>query len=57
MPARTALSARTATRCADPDVTLVLRTPCSVMPCDKLTRDFGLRLPDWRDSLIQALEK
>jgi dTDP-4-dehydrorhamnose reductase len=38
-------------------VTLVLRTPCSVMSCDKLTRDFGLRPPDWRDSLIQVLQK
>lgn len=28
----------------------------SVMSCDKLARDFGLRLPDWRESLGQVLE-
>jgi dTDP-4-dehydrorhamnose reductase len=33
------------------------RPSYSVMSCDKLTRDFGLRLPDWRDSLGQVLEK
>jgi dTDP-4-dehydrorhamnose reductase len=33
------------------------RPPYSVMSCDKLARDFGLRLPDWRESLGQVLEK
>jgi dTDP-4-dehydrorhamnose reductase len=33
------------------------RPPYSVMSCDKLERDFGLRLPDWRESLGQVLEK
>jgi dTDP-4-dehydrorhamnose reductase len=33
------------------------RPPYSVMSCEKLTRDFGLRLPDWRESLGQLLEK
>ena len=33
------------------------RPPYSVMSCEKLARDFGLRLPDWRESLQQVLEK
>jgi dTDP-4-dehydrorhamnose reductase len=33
------------------------RPPYSVMSCDKLARDFGLRLPDWRESLQQVMEK
>lgn len=33
------------------------RPSYSVMSCDKLARDFGLRLPDWRDSLGLVLEK
>jgi dTDP-4-dehydrorhamnose reductase len=33
------------------------RPPCSVMSCRKLERDFGLQLPDWRDSLRQVLEQ
>jgi dTDP-4-dehydrorhamnose reductase len=33
------------------------RPPYSVMSCDKLARDFGLQLPDWRESLQQVLEK
>jgi dTDP-4-dehydrorhamnose reductase len=33
------------------------RPAYSVMSCDKLKRDFGLRLPDWRESLGQVLEK
>lgn len=33
------------------------RPAYSVMSCEKLARDFGLRLPDWRESLGQVLEK
>ena len=33
------------------------RPAYSVMSCDKLARDFGLRLPDWRESLGLVLEK
>jgi dTDP-4-dehydrorhamnose reductase len=33
------------------------RPAYSVMSGDKLARDFGLRLPDWRESLGQVLEK
>jgi dTDP-4-dehydrorhamnose reductase len=32
------------------------RPACSVMSCAKLERTFGLRLPDWRESLEQVLE-
>jgi dTDP-4-dehydrorhamnose reductase len=27
-----------------------------VMDCSKLERSFGIRLPDWQDSLTQVLE-
>jgi len=33
------------------------RPAYSVMSGDKLARDFGLRLPDWRESLGQVMEK
>ncbi len=33
------------------------RPAYSVMSCTKLERTFGLRLPDWHDSLRQVLEK
>lgn len=33
------------------------RPAYSVLSCDKLHQAFGLRLPDWRDSLQQVLEK
>jgi dTDP-4-dehydrorhamnose reductase len=33
------------------------RPAYSVLGCDKLERTFGLRLPNWEDSLIQVLEK
>ena len=37
--------------------TLALRPAYSVMSCAKLERAFGLRLPDWRESLGQVLEQ
>ena len=33
------------------------RPAYSVLSCEKLQRTFGLKLPDWRDSLGQVLEK
>jgi dTDP-4-dehydrorhamnose reductase len=33
------------------------RPAYSVLGCDKLERTFGLRLPDWQESLKQVLEK
>jgi dTDP-4-dehydrorhamnose reductase len=33
------------------------RPAYSVLSCEKLRRTFGLKLPDWRDSLGQVLEK
>ena len=33
------------------------RPAYSVLSCDKLQRTFGLKLPDWRESLRQVLEK
>ncbi len=33
------------------------RPAYSVLDCGKLTRTFGLKLPDWQDSLQQVLEK
>lgn len=32
------------------------RPPSSVLSCEKLKRTFGLRLPDWRESLQMVLE-
>jgi dTDP-4-dehydrorhamnose reductase len=32
------------------------RPAYSVLGCDKLERTFGLRLPDWEESLKQVLE-
>jgi dTDP-4-dehydrorhamnose reductase len=32
------------------------RPACSVLACDKLERTFGLRLPQWEESLKQVLE-
>jgi dTDP-4-dehydrorhamnose reductase len=32
------------------------RPAFSVMDCSKLERSFGIRLPDWQDSLKQVLE-
>ncbi len=33
------------------------RPACSVLSCEKLTRTFGLRLPEWRTSLQHVLEE
>jgi dTDP-4-dehydrorhamnose reductase len=33
------------------------RPAYSVLSCEKLARTFGLRLPNWEESLRQVLEK